>query len=101
MNEHDEDIARLFANVEPLRVSAEFAAALRLAINRERRKAKFVATASAVAIALIIAVAVFMIPFGSLYPIRVVQEFLTSIRGVLVCAACAAVLTIWLRFSDA
>jgi len=100
MNEHDAEIARLFAADDPPSSTEEFAAMVKQTIKRERRKAKLLAIASAAGLVAILTLAVFFIPFGSLYPIRVAQEFLTSFPAIFVCAGCALLLTAWLSLAE-
>jgi len=100
MNEPHDDIARLFAEVAPLQPSAEFAIAVEQAIDAERRKIKLLAVGGAAGLMLIVTLGVLLLPGALLYPLRVMQEFLTSMTGMLACVACATFLTAWVRFSE-
>jgi hypothetical protein len=101
MNEHDDDIAQLFAERAPLLPSAEFATAVEQAIDAERRKIKLLAVGGAAGLILIAILGVWLLPAGLLYPLRVMHEFLTSMTGMLACVASAAFLATWVRFSEA
>jgi hypothetical protein len=101
MNEPDDDIAQLFAELAPLQPSAEFATSVEQAIDAERSKIKLLAVGGAAGLILIATLGVLLLPAGLLYPLRVMQEFLTSMTGMLACVTCAAFLTAWVRFSEA
>jgi hypothetical protein len=100
MNEHDEDIAQLFSRAElPLR-DAEFMEESKLRLTRERRRQRLRHGLGIAAIVMTIASIAFLVPIGSLYPLWLAQEFLSSGAGAMACAACALALTVWLRWSE-
>jgi hypothetical protein len=110
MNEHDDDIARLFARDAPPQQSDEqsddFAASVKQAIKRERMRAKLLASTGVAVFVVLLALAAYLGPFGSLNPVQVapiqiLQQYLMTFTGALACAACALGLTAWLRLGDA
>jgi len=96
MNSND-DIARRFAELERLPVSEAFAAGVRHALVREQARARVATLAGAAIVVLMVALAVILVPFGSLYPIRLAQAFLGSFTGFAACLGCAIALTAWFR----
>jgi hypothetical protein len=99
MNEHDDDIARLFARLEPPAISEAFTAQVKQRVARERLRANLL-TAGGIALALIVILATFRAPFDVLYPISRLQGLLTSFTGMIVCAVGALAITAWQRSAD-
>jgi hypothetical protein len=101
MNERNDDIAQLFARQEELSPSEVFAEEVRHAIKRARLHARLLVMGGAAGLVALITLAAVAFPFGALPVIQLAQEFLMSRTGMLACAGCALMLTVWLQFVDA
>lgn len=100
MNEN-EDIARWFAAAVPPEPSEPFIVAVRTRIEREKRRAKFVAIGSLAIFALAIALVPVGVVTEVLDAVRFAQGFLLTLPGIVASVACALALSAWVRLADA
>ena len=101
MSEHDDDMVRLFARMRAPAVSENFIAQVKRRVARERLRANVVTTGGIALALMVVLVILCVMPFDVMYPIDRVQELLTSLTGMIVCAVGALAITAWQRWSDA